>query len=231
MGINLSPVQIEKRRAQAQAMQERARAKQKAKQDDPEWRREQMEKQQARNERYMQRSRDKAREIFRTATIAQQDAIDDYSNETNPHQTAMASPANMAMAAINPKPPAKYRNTATRGLKGRTPLAAERTLADKLATLPCIACYFHGQYSPVISLHHMHGRTVLGAHEKQLPLCTWHHQELAPPHIRLLHIWLIPFHAAGKHGGKSEWERLNAPQEDLYEKCLELLREGVILTD
>lgn len=225
----LTPAQIEKRYAQQQAMQERARAKQRAKQADPEWQREQREKQSVRQQRYAARAREKQADKFRTATIAQQDSIDDYSNESLPQLPE--DPRLTALARIDPKPPKQpqrkpAKRTSTRGLKGRTPLAHERNLADQLAKLPCIACLAHGKVSHVISLHHMHGRTVLGAHETQLPLCTWHHQELAPVEIRRAHPWLIPFHAAGKHGGKREWERLNGTQEDLYQRCLVLIADG-----
>lgn len=216
---NLTPAQIEKRRAQQQAMQQRARDKQRAKQQDPEWRASQQAKERARQDRYRERHMEKQAEKFRTATIAQQDEIDDYSNETRP--ALVEDPRLMELARIEPKPPA--RRPSTRGLKGRTPLAVERKLADRLATLPCIACHQHGKHSPVVSLHHMHGRTVLGAHEKQLPLCTWHHQELAPAPVRRKYPWLIPFHAAGKHGGKTDWERRNGTQEDLYAQCLDML--------
>lgn len=42
-----------------------------------------------------------------------------------------------------------------RGLKGRTPRAAERSLMDKIGALPCIACYVHGVINEVVSLHHI----------------------------------------------------------------------------
>lgn len=32
----------------------------------------------------------------------------------------------------------------SRGLKGRTPRTAERSIMDKIGALPCIACYVHG---------------------------------------------------------------------------------------
>lgn len=221
----LTPEQIGKRRAQQQAMQERAREKQRAKQADPEWRASQQAKQRAAQDRYRAKAIDKQREQFRTATIAQQDAIDDYSNETRP--ALVVEPRLMALADIKPKPPKQpQRRPSTRGLKGRTPLKFESEIADQLAKLPCIACHVHGKYSPVISLHHMHGRTVLGAHEKQLPLCDWHHQGLAPAEVRRQYPWLIPFHAAGKHGGKADWQRLNGTQEELHEKCLVMIADG-----
>lgn len=223
----LTPEQEEKRRGQYREMQKRAAAKYREKQADPEWRAEQRRKQNEARERQQKKAREKQQERFRAGTIAQQDAIDDYSNETRPVLEGELMPRLMEMAAINPKPPAQpQRRPSTRGLKGRTPLASEKRLADKLASLPCIACYRHGKISPLVSLHHMHGRTVLGAHEKQLPLCQYHHQVVAPAEMRRKFPWLIPFHAAGNCGGKSEWERRNGSQEDLYEQCLEMIADG-----
>jgi hypothetical protein len=80
---------------------------------------------------------------------------------------------------------------------------------DAMGKLPCIACWRHGKIQPVISLHHIEGRTAPDAHKKQLPLCCWHHQLAAPPEIRAIYPWLVPVHADGKIGGKAEFERLN----------------------
>ena len=76
------------------------------------------------------------------------------------------------------RPPAsKTRKSAvkikSRGLKGRTPTAEERRIANALGALPCIACYMHGVISNEVSLHHIAGRTAPGCHKKQLPLCRW----------------------------------------------------------
>ncbi|WP_236490629.1 Ref family recombination enhancement nuclease, partial [Escherichia coli] len=97
------------------------------------------------------------------------------------------------------RPPAsKTRKSAvkikSRGLKGRTPTAEERTIANALGTLPCIACYMHGVISEEVSLHHISGRTAPGCHKKQLPLCRWHHQHAAPAEVREKYPWLVPVH-------------------------------------
>ncbi|WP_342343257.1 Ref family recombination enhancement nuclease [Escherichia coli] len=86
------------------------------------------------------------------------------------------------------RPPAsKTRKSAvkikSRGLKGRTPTAEERRIANALGALPCIACYMHGVISNEVSLHHIAGRTAPGCHKKQLPLCRWHHQHAAPAEV------------------------------------------------
>ncbi len=54
-------------------------------------------------------------------------------------------------------PPKKTRTS--RGLKGRSLTADERRIQTAIGTLPCIACHIHGQHSPVVSLHHIFGRT------------------------------------------------------------------------
>lgn len=108
----------------------------------------------------------------------------------------------------------------TRGLKGRTPTANEKRVMDALGKLPCIACWVHGKIQPEISLHHINGRTAPDAHEKQLPLCCWHHQLAAPPEIRKLYPWLVPVHADGKIGGKAEFERLNGTQAELLKLAI-----------
>lgn len=63
-------------------------------------------------------------------------------------------------------PPAKPRKAIkSRGLKGRTPTAEERRIADALGALPCIACYMHGVINTEISLHHIEGRTAPDCHK------------------------------------------------------------------
>ena len=110
-----------------------------------------------------------------------------------------------------------------KGLKGRTPRAAERRMMDKIGSLPCIACYINGIVNEVISLHHLEGRTADGAHAYVLPLCDHHHQHAAPAAVRAIYPWLVPVHADGTCGGKAEFEALNGTQEHLYSLCLEMI--------
>lgn len=110
-----------------------------------------------------------------------------------------------------------------KGLKGRTPRAAERRMMDKIGSLPCIACHVNGIVNEVISLHHLEGRTADGAHAYVLPLCDHHHQHAAPAAVRAIYPWLVPVHADGTCGGKAEFEALNGTQEHLYALCLEMI--------
>ncbi|NUL35059.1 Ref family recombination enhancement nuclease [Kosakonia sacchari] len=111
----------------------------------------------------------------------------------------------------------------SRGLKGRTPTAAERRIMDKIGALPCIACYVHGVTNYNSTIHHIDGRTKAGAHSHLLSLCDGHHQHAAPADVREASPWLVPVHADGTCGGKAEFERLNGTQEALYSLCLELI--------
>lgn len=111
----------------------------------------------------------------------------------------------------------------SKGLKGRTPRAAERRMMDKIGSLPCIACYVNGIVNEVVSLHHIEGRTANGAHAYVLPLCDHHHQHAAPAAIRAIYPWLIPVHADGICGGKAEFEQRNGTQAALYGLCLEMI--------
>ncbi|BDN97312.1 hypothetical protein KAM621c_24170 [Citrobacter braakii] len=118
---------------------------------------------------------------------------------------------------------AKSKPIRSRGLKGRTPTAAERRVMDKIGSLPCIACYVNGEVNYQTTLHHIDGRTASGAHARVLSLCDGHHQHAAPIEIRSAHPWLVPVHADGTCGGKAAFEALNGTQEHLYTLCLEMI--------
>ena len=62
-------------------------------------------------------------------------------------------------------------------MKGRNPSAAEKRFHDQLASLGCIACRVDGHHNPIVSIHHIDGRTKPGAHLRVLPLCAGHHQD------------------------------------------------------
>lgn len=101
-------------------------------------------------------------------------------------------------------------------MKGCKPTAAEKRLHDQLATLGCIACRMDGVYQPVVSIHHIDGRTKPGAHMKVLPLCAGHHQDgTGIPGLIAVHPWKARFEAAyGK-------------QLDLLSRCMDLLKGAV----
>ncbi|NIE72768.1 recombinase [Pantoea sp. Acro-807] len=207
------------REKQARMLQ-RQREKQAAKQADPEYRQQQYDKQQASASRMI------ARQIERR-----------NSPEWKAEQRVKAlKRAVSASERLKEKKPAritaKPRTRASasgKGLKGRTPTAAERVVMDALGKLPCIACLQHGKESPRISLHHIDGRTKPGAHLLQIPLCVYHHQHAAPENVRAEFPWLVPVHADGITGGKAEFTRHNGSEMQLMAKAYSLASIGHLL--
>lgn len=177
---------------------DRAIERQREKMADPEWRAEQYEKK--RQSALRSQARLKTKQSSPEYKVAEREK-QRVSTERNRQKSA-----------------AKPRKSA-RGLKGRTPNADEKRVMDALGQLPCIACWLHGEVQPVISLHHIDGRTATDAHKRQLPLCCWHHQLAAPPEVRKLYPWLVPVHADGRIGGKAEFESLNGTQEELLKQA------------
>lgn len=193
--------------------QQRQRERHAAKLADPEYRQRQYEKQQASNSRMI------ARQIERRNSP-------EWKAEQKLKAVKRAVSASERMKQEKPAPVATKRQTrasaSSKGLKGRTPTAAERVVMDALGKLPCIACLQHGKESWLISLHHIEGRTKPGAHLLQLPLCIYHHQHAAPAAIRAEFPWLVPVHADGTTGGKSEFNRYNGTEMELMTKAYKM---------
>jgi hypothetical protein len=57
------------------------------------------------------------------------------------------------------------------------PNASDKKFWNAVASIGCIACIKDGYRNPLVSLHHIDGRTKPGAHRKVLPLCAGHHQQ------------------------------------------------------
>lgn len=62
-------------------------------------------------------------------------------------------------------------------MKGRAPTKAEKALWSAMAGVGCVACRIDGLSNPLVSIHHIDGRTKPDAHKKVLPLCAQHHQQ------------------------------------------------------
>lgn len=198
---------------QWEKQREKQRAKMQLKLADPAWQAEQKEKRRAAADRAMKKHREKiASPEYREKCRGKQQVQQDKARER-----ARAKAATPGSAKPAP------RSSSSRGLKGRSLTAEEKRYQEAIAKLPCAACALHGVHSPVIVLHHIDGRTAPDAHKKVLPLCNWHHQYAAPIEMRRLYPWLIPVHADGITGGKSEFTRLNASEAALlaivYETC------------
>ena len=103
-------------------------------------------------------------------------------------------------------------------MKGRTPSKADRKLWDELAQLGCIACRKDGRFNPMVSIHHIDGRTKPGAHQKVLPLCFHHHQGDGR---------VVP----AIHGNKAQFERLYGQQEQLLGECLTMIARNKTLDE
>lgn len=58
-----------------------------------------------------------------------------------------------------------------------SPTKAEKDYHRRVAALGCIACRLDGYFNPVVSIHHVEGRTKPGCQMKVLPLCAGHHQD------------------------------------------------------
>ncbi|EIG9281381.1 recombinase [Salmonella enterica] len=167
-------------------------------------------------EQQIERRRQRAIEAKNRAIAKQRAKMSDSAWRAEQYQKRRDAENRRRERMRSSPPPAKPRKPIkSRGLKGRTPTAEEKRIANALGSLPCIACYMHGVINNVVSLHHIDGRTAPDCHKKQLPLCNWHHQYAAPPEIRKIYPWLVPVHADGNVGGKSEFSRLNKPEGDL----------------
>ncbi|HAR06388.1 MAG TPA: recombinase [Pseudomonas sp.] len=98
-------------------------------------------------------------------------------------------------------------------MKGRNPSASDKRFHSQLAALGCIACRIDGHSNPVVSIHHIDGRTKPGAHKLVLPLCAGHHQDgTGIPGLIAVHPW------------KRRFEDRYGRQEDLLAMCMELLK-------
>lgn len=100
-------------------------------------------------------------------------------------------------------------------MKGRTPSAQERRFMDAVGKLPCIACLQDGIRNDHVLIHHIDGRTKLGAHTKVLPLCAAHHQ----------HDDADPMERVGVHPYKARFEREYGRQESLLEQVRDMVGE------
>lgn len=109
---------------------------------------------------------------------------------------------------INPK--AKLNSN---GMKGKSVTAEQKRFHDALASLGCIACRLDGNDQPMVSIHHIDGRTKPDAHWLVLPLCAGHHQNgTGAPGLIAVHPW------------KARFETHYGNQLCLLESCMSTLR-------
>lgn len=102
-------------------------------------------------------------------------------------------------------------------MKGSSVSAASKRFHEQLASIGCIACLKDGRNNPIVSIHHIEGRTRQGAHMKVLPLCAGHHQDgTGAPGLVAVHPW------------KRRFEDMYGSQEQLLAECLEIIRQRSI---
>ncbi|EMD1213040.1 hypothetical protein VQD75_004053 [Vibrio alginolyticus] len=205
---------IEEKRKKAREAQKAARdraiARQLAKQKDPEFKEKQRKKALATAKRQQDRAIAKAKSPEYQAQIAKK--------REEARERARTKATSRSIKPVQSKKPAK----ASRGLKGRTPTAEEKRIMDAICKLPCIACYLQGRENPVISYHHIDGRTKELAHARGLPLCAHHHDTPADRAVIEQYPDLIPVHARGTVGGKRAWEAIHGTQQSLVLRCYEM---------
>ena len=117
----------------------------------------------------------------------------------------------------------------SKGLKGRTPTATERSVMNKIGSLSCICCLKQGRDNPLISLHHLDGRTKEHAHCLVLPLCAGHHDTPVANDVLALYPDMIPYHAKGSLGGKAAWRKIHGNEYALLAECYELANIDPVL--
>lgn len=99
-------------------------------------------------------------------------------------------------------------------MKGKAPTKEEKALHDRIASLGCIACHLDGRWNPVVSIHHIDGRTKFDAHKKVLPLCAGHHQDGTGQDRSMIAV----------HPWKKQFERKYGTQMDLLRMVMERVK-------
>ena len=96
----------------------------------------------------------------------------------------------------------------------RAPTKPEKLLWSRLAeVVGCIACHIDGHFNPVVSIHHIDGRTKPGCHGKVLPLCAGHHQDATGEDKTLIAV----------HPDKARFEQRYGPQMSLLAMAHQLV--------
>ena len=62
-------------------------------------------------------------------------------------------------------------------MKGRSPSVSEKKWMDDVRSLGCIVCRQEGKGHTPAEIHHIDGKTKLGAHFHVIPLCYYHHRQ------------------------------------------------------
>lgn len=103
-------------------------------------------------------------------------------------------------------------------MKGTNPTAAQKRYHDQLCReIGCIACRIDDDFNPMVSVHHIDGRTKPMAHWMVLPLCAGHHQDgTGRKGLIAVHPW------------KHRFQERYGMQVELMGKCARMLDEAGI---
>lgn len=209
--------QQEKQQASKIKSQQRAFEKMKARLDDPVYRDEQQQKQRENQMKAFEKQRIKEtspkyikRQIEKSSIAKEKSIKKSIENKKSPSTGAI-----------------KNKRIKSKGIKGRSPTALEKILANKIGDIGCICCLNKSWYTSdmqeqestkFVSLHHVEGRTKEWAHAKVLPLCAYHHDTPAPSNAPEE---LTPIH----RGNKKEWIIFNGTEEELLKQVYDIIEE------
>jgi len=102
-------------------------------------------------------------------------------------------------------------------MKGSSVSMSAKRFHAQIASIGCIACRKDGRFNPLVSIHHIDGRTKPGAHMKVLALCAGHHQDgTGATGLIAVHPW------------KRRFEDMYGSQMQLLEECIEIIRQESI---
>jgi len=96
-------------------------------------------------------------------------------------------------------------------IKGRSVTTEQKKFHNQMAGLGCIACAKMGIFNPVVSIHHIDGRTKPWSHWYVISLCGPHHQDMGVPGVYPVH----PY--------KARFESEYGSQKELFAECISRL--------
>lgn len=95
------------------------------------------------------------------------------------------------------------------------PTKSDKQFWDAVANLGCIACIKDGYKNPLVSIHHIDGRTKPNAHRRVLPLCAGHHQDGTGNDKNMIAV----------HPFKARFETKYGKQEDLLAEVMQRIKQ------
>jgi len=103
-------------------------------------------------------------------------------------------------------------------MKGKKPNADESKWMAAITELGCCVCRKHYGLFSEAEIHHLDGKTKLGAHYHTIPLCPRHHR-LSSPRGE----WATR-HSPGRKAGKFSFEAEYGSELELYHYVVDLVK-------